>query len=180
MASGLGKRFGGNKLMAEIKGKPMISYILDASEGLFFKRVVVTRSHAVEEFCTERGIDCIIHEMPFRSDTVRLGLEWMGEDISACCFASADQPMLSKNSLEELICSSCEKPEFIYRLSFKGTPGNPILFPGKLFEDLKNLPEGKGGGYVANGNPDLVRFVEAADEMELFDIDTKEDLEKCK
>ena len=35
MASGLGIRFGGNKLMADFCGKPMITQILDATEDLF-------------------------------------------------------------------------------------------------------------------------------------------------
>ena len=35
MASGLGKRFGGNKLMADFHGKPMIQRSLNATEGLF-------------------------------------------------------------------------------------------------------------------------------------------------
>ena len=35
MASGLGKRFGGNKLLARLKGRPLIQYALDATEGIF-------------------------------------------------------------------------------------------------------------------------------------------------
>ena len=35
MASGLGKRFGGNKLMADFHGEPMVCRILDATEGIF-------------------------------------------------------------------------------------------------------------------------------------------------
>ena len=34
MASGLGRRFGGNKLMADFCGQPMVCRILDATEGV--------------------------------------------------------------------------------------------------------------------------------------------------
>ena len=42
MASGLGRRFGSNKLLADFGGEPMICRILDATEGIFRRRVVVT------------------------------------------------------------------------------------------------------------------------------------------
>ena len=44
MASGLGRRFGGNKLLAELGGKPLLQWVLDATQGMFgCRRVVVTR-----------------------------------------------------------------------------------------------------------------------------------------
>ena len=57
MASGLGKRFGGNKLMADFHGKPMIQRALDATEGLFTRRVVVTRHESVAELCREQNVE---------------------------------------------------------------------------------------------------------------------------
>ena len=57
MASGLGKRFGSNKLMADFNGKPMVYRILSATDdALFAARIVVTRSGEVEAFCRERKI----------------------------------------------------------------------------------------------------------------------------
>ena len=35
MASGLGKRFGGNKLMADFDGQPLICRALTVTDGLF-------------------------------------------------------------------------------------------------------------------------------------------------
>ena len=78
MASGLGKRFGGNKLMADFRGKPLIQHALDATEGIFKRRAVVTRHKEVEELCRRQGIPVVFHSLPYRSDTVRLGLEKLG------------------------------------------------------------------------------------------------------
>ena len=71
MASGLGKRFGGNKLMANFRGKPMIQRALDATEGLFSHRVVVTRHDSVAQLCREQNIDVVLHDLPHKNDTVR-------------------------------------------------------------------------------------------------------------
>ena len=35
--------FGGNKLIAKLSGTPLIQYVIQATENLFEKRVVVTR-----------------------------------------------------------------------------------------------------------------------------------------
>ena len=78
MASGLGKRFGGNKLMADFNGKPMIQRALDLTEGLFCRRVVVTRHERIAGLCREQNVDVVLHDLPHRSDTVRLGLEALG------------------------------------------------------------------------------------------------------
>lgn len=40
MASGLGRRFGGSKLMVPFLGKPLLYWALSATEGLFSRRVV--------------------------------------------------------------------------------------------------------------------------------------------
>ena len=53
MASGMGTRFGGNKLMADFGGAPMIARILQATDGLFARRVVVTRHADVAAFCLD-------------------------------------------------------------------------------------------------------------------------------
>ena len=42
MASGMGRRFGGNKLTADFLGGPMIQRVLAATEGMFRRRIVVT------------------------------------------------------------------------------------------------------------------------------------------
>lgn len=57
MASGLGKRFGSNKLMASFHGAPLIHSVLDVtgSVPLFADRLVVTRSREVHDYWTVPG-----------------------------------------------------------------------------------------------------------------------------
>jgi len=180
MASGLGMRFGGNKLLHSFRGSPMIQYILDATED-FQSRIVVTRYAEVAELCRKQNIPVLLHDLPLRSDTVRLGLSALLEsdpDLEGCLFAAADQPCLKKESITALCDAFRGEACFIYRLSFRGVPGNPVLFPGSCFEKLLHLPEGKGGNVVIKAHPELVRLVEAAEEKELIDVDTPEILAK--
>lgn len=64
MASGLGRRFGSNKLLADFGGEPMICRILDATEGIFRRRVVVTRHEEIARLCREREISVALHCFP--------------------------------------------------------------------------------------------------------------------
>lgn len=179
MASGLGKRFGGNKLMADFQGSPLIQQALDATEGLFASRVVVTRHETVAALCRAQSIEVILHDLPHRSDTVRLGLEAL-PDLDACMFLPGDQPLLRRQTVAMLVEQWKENTEKIVRPSWEGQEGSPVLFPAWAFPELKNLPEGKGGGVLIKKYPQAVHLVPVADPLELADADTPEALEALK
>lgn len=179
MASGLGKRFGGNKLMADFHGSPMILRVLHATEGLFDRRVVVTRHADVAQLCREMGVEVVLHELPFRSDTVRLGLEAVG-DADVCMFCPADQPLLRRETVAMLLENWKTSREQIVRPFFEETQGSPVLFPRWVFPELLDLPEGKGGGVVIRNHPEAVLEVPIRDPFELADADTPEMLETLK
>ena len=180
MASGLGKRFGGNKLMEILDGKPVIKWILDNTENLFDRRVVVTRHREVKTLCDSQKINCILHDLPNRNDTVRIGLNYIMNDVDYCIFALADQPLIRRESIVELINVAKSNPNMIIRAGFGDVLGAPVGFPKNFFNELINLPQGKGGNYIAKNNPSAVYKVETMYDYELLDIDTVEDLEKIK
>ena len=175
MASGLGTRFGGNKLMTELGGVPLVQHVLRATDDLFARRVVVTRHSDVARLCDELGVEVVLHSEPRRNDTVRLGMEKMtGCDM--VMFVQGDQPLISANSLAELLRGAESFPECIWRASFEGTPGAPVLFPAWTFDELRSRPPGTGGGVVAKAHKERVRTVEVSSKWELFDIDIPDDL----
>lgn len=176
MASGLGTRFGSNKLMASLDGEPLIAHVVRATDGLFVKRVAVTRHTDVAQLCRSLGVEAILHDEPLRSDTVRLGMQAM-DGCDTVTFIQADQPLISANALAALLRGAEAHPELIWRVSFQGTPGAPVLFPSWAFDELRALPPGKGGGFVAKAHAQRVRCVETSSEWELFDVDTVQDLE---
>jgi len=176
MASGQGKRFGGNKLMADFAGQPLIARVLEATRDLFPRRVVVTRHRDVAQFCRARGIDVVLHDLPLRSDTVRLGLEAIGTDADGCLFCPGDQPLLSRETVADMVHAIGEDPRFIRQLRHGDTPAAPVFFPASCFEALRALPPGKGGGVLLKKYPEQVRYVPARDAFECMDVDTPDDL----
>lgn len=177
MASGLSKRFGRNKLLAEFQGKTMIQRVLDITgEDLFERRVVVTRSEEVREICRQQNVDVIFHALPDRNDTIHLGMDVMKE-MDGCLFCPCDQPLLQKESLMRMLDRFERKGKGIYRLSYEEKQGAPILFGKEYFQELLALPSKCGGSYLVKKYPDQVENVSASDKIELFDIDTQEQYE---
>lgn len=175
MASGMGKRFGSNKLMADFGGEPLIVQAIQATEGIFTRRVAVTRHKDVADFCRSCGVETVLHDFEYRSDTVRLGLELLrGGDF--CMFCPGDQPLLRRETVVSLVLAARNDKDHIHRTACKDVPASPVLFPKWAFPELLSLPQGKGGGHVAKKYPHMVRLLNVEREYELRDVDTPEDL----
>lgn len=180
MASGLSTRFGKNKLLAEFNGESLISIILgnttNITDDAEITRFVLTRTKEVYDYCIKNDVHSVYHDLPNRNDAVKLGLEQI-LDHDACIFCTSDQPLLKKDSISRLVSEFLKQGKGIYRLSFDGQAGNPILFSKEYFQELLDLPEKKGGAYIATKHPGDVRYVCASNKWELYDVDTPDDIE---
>ena len=104
MASGLSQRFGSNKLLAPFCGEPMLCRAFAATDTpKLSARIVVTRSDEVAQLCRSRNVPVLLHDLPGRNDTVRLGLSALLEQVPelfGCMFLPGDQPLLCRETVE--------------------------------------------------------------------------------
>lgn len=178
MASGVGRRFGGDKLMALFNGVPLMEYaIKNAQNPVFFKAAAITRSRAAARLCSALNMPYILHTYPLQSDTIRIGITEM-YDSDGCCFMSADQPLMSSDSILRLTTAFTQNPDKICRLCYGSADGNPVIFPRILYNELMHLPPDRGGNALIKKHPEQVIRVPVRNAYELFDIDTKDDLNK--
>lgn len=197
MASGLSRRFGTNKLLADFCGQPMLcrAFAATATPGIA-ARIVVTRSKEVQALCRAHGVPVLLHSLPGRNDTVRLGLSALLEqqpELSGCMFLPGDQPLLRRETVEAMTERFCheqtspaewqkETEREIFRLGFRvrndpsPLTGSPVLFEKGLFQELLTLPQGMGGSVLLRKYPAHVHTVYIADRNELADADTPEAL----
>lgn len=175
MASGLGKRFGGNKLMADFGGKPLINSILVATEDVFDDRVVVTKHKDIEKLCAEKGIKAILHNLPHRSDTIRFGVESV-YGVDGIMFVPCDQPLLKKETVIALALAFKNDSTSIWRIACGETHGMPVIFPDWSFDELLKLENSQGGANVIKEHTESLRTLKIKDEYELKDVDTTDDL----
>ncbi len=180
MASGHSERYGSNKLLENFQGHPLIQYILNSTSEIFAQRVVVTRYQKIAALCHKQNIPCLLHNKPYLNDTVRLGLAYLqARDFLGYAFCTSDQPFLQQASIANLCASFVAAPYAIKRLAYGNSPGNPIIFPKDLVQELQNLPQDSGGAILAKKYPERVRLVQVQDRYELFDVDTVRDLRQC-
>lgn len=174
MAAGSSSRFGANKLLQEFRGKPLSSWALEAvPQGLFARVCVVTGYETVAETAAQHGFFVVRNDRPELgvSYTIRLGLAQLA-DCDAVVFMTADQPLLTSETLRRLTAAYVGVP-IIAAAAHGGKRGNPCLFSGELFPELMALEGDTGGSRVIKAHPELLQRVEVPAE-ELLDCDTPE------
>ncbi len=179
MASGLSSRFGSNKLLADFGGRTLLQRALDATEGLFYRRVVVTRKEEVAALCKSFGVEVILHTCPNRNDTVRLGTETL-EELDGWVFCPCDQPLLRRETVAKLLDWPYIHDDLLLRPVCGEQQGAPVFFGKSYFAALCSLPEKAGGSYILKRHPEKLELLSIEDERELMDIDTTEDMETLK
>jgi len=181
MAAGVGRRFGANKLLQDLAGKPLYIWALDAIPPERFSRVIVVTGHApVAAEAADRGFTIICNDRPEDgiSRTIRLGLI-AAERCDGALFMTADQPLLTTCTLEKLADAFTTEPDCIHAASHEGVRGNPCLFPQVFFPELMELQGDRGGAAVIRQHPERLRLSEVPAE-ELMDCDTPEALAICR
>lgn len=177
MAAGNASRFGENKLSVMIEGRSLMERTLDAVPRESFEAVVVvTQYDRIEALALERGFSCVRNDAPELglSHTIHLGLRAL-EDMDGVLFLVSDQPYLKRETVQREVCEFLQNSEKIVALSHNGQRGNPCIFPKEFFPELLAISGDRGGSAVIRRHEDCLLLVEA-DEAELRDVDTKEDL----
>lgn len=183
LAAGAGRRFGGEKLLHEVGGEPMIARAMRLYLHVpFAARACVTRAEAARilSLAQENGFPAVINPDPERGvgtsvSIVTAELIRQEPELDGILYAVSDQPFLTHRSLQRLIEAFAAQPDKIVSLGYGGNRGNPAIFPKDLFQELMELQEDIGGGAVIRRHKERLIIVEAQSARELEDIDTREE-----
>ena len=138
MAAGNSKRFRGNKLLALYDGRMLIERALQAvPDKEFYKVAVVSQYPEILEMAKRYGFIPVLNSAPEEgvSLTIRLGLDALGK-VDGAMFMVADQPLLTKSSVEAEIDFFKREPNSITAMAYGKRRGNPAIFPKDLFVAL--------------------------------------------
>lgn len=182
MAAGNCVRFGKNKLLSTIDNKSIIDIALDnIPQQKLYSVVVVSQYDSIIKKAKEHNFLTIKNNHPDLgiSYTIKLGLS-ITKDCDAILFMVADQPMLKKSTVENMIDFYQSHANDIISLSFNKKRGNPCIFPKRFYNQLESLVGDIGGNVIIKEHYDCTKLFEADNQNELFDIDTKNDLDNLK
>lgn len=177
MAAGNARRYGDNKLAAQLRGRSLILRALEAvpTEAID-SAVVVTQYPEIMRLAGEFHFAAVYNEHPDYgiSHTIELGLTGL-RDCDGVMFLVSDQPLLRRKSVAALAHLWKSHPDSIAALSHGGVRGNPCVFPARFYPELLELTEDRGGNAVIRRHEEDLVLLEV-DARELTDVDTPEAL----
>ena len=177
MAAGNARRYGDNKLAAQLRGRSLILRALEAvpTEAID-SAVVVTQYPEIMRLAGEFHFAAVYNEHPDYgiSHTIELGLTGL-RDCDGVMFLVSDQPLLRRKSVAALARLLKSHPDSIAALSHGGVRGNPCVFPARFYPELLELTEDRGGNAVIRRHEEDLVLLEV-DARELTDVDTPEAL----
>jgi CTP:molybdopterin cytidylyltransferase MocA len=177
LAAGSSRRFGEDKLRADLLGKPVLGHVLDAVRAVrsLERRVLVT---GPEPSVLLEAIDADGFAVVPCGDagsglsaSLRCGIEALRGSPAALVLLG-DQPLIGPAAIEAVIAAR-DPGRLATRAAYGGEPGHPVLIEAKAFERLLALRGDRGGREVLAGDQKLVDCTGLADPL---DIDTSEDL----
>lgn len=181
LAAGLSSRYGCNKLLEIVDGKPMYQHLLDIltvmkeEEPHRYELVVVTAYDEIEEAVKELPLKVVRNENQELgiSYSIKLGIEACGKigKHDHVLFAVADQPYVQEDELFGFIHMYKRSHMGIGCLSYDGVMGNPVIFQGKFVPELLGLVGDTGGKAVIKAHPQEVFLYGADSKKSLQDID---------
>ena len=187
LAAGHSARYGKNKLVEPLLGEPVVARAIDCVPA-GMPIVVVSATPEVDAIADTRGIERVrpdgfdedVAATLGQSASVRAAAAFARDaGWDACLFLPGDQPLVEYGSVTRMLGVSALRPDVLVRLSWRGRPASPALFPSNFYEALSSV-EGDAGGSSVVGEGDACVSVEASLPWELWDIDTPDDLRRAR
>lgn len=193
LASGNSRRFGANKLLQNIDGKPMYRHISDAVDSLTLpflsEKLVVTQYPEIGTELRSKGYQVIYNQQSILgiSHSIQLALNRLTScrenetslgvmpkaQISGYCFAVCDQPYLTARTLHRLLEGWNRSGKGLGCLAYGSELGNPGIFSGRYLDELMDLQGDTGGKSVIKRHLEDLYVCQANNEWELKDMDEK-------
>jgi molybdenum cofactor cytidylyltransferase len=184
LAAGASSRFGpANKLTACIEGRPLVRRVVEAVEGTSAEIVVVTGDdRPLIETALAGLIVRFVTNPNCRSglgSSVAAGIAALAADADGAFIVPGDMPFLSAGLLRSLASTfaRAEARAIVYPATLNGAQRNPVLWPRRLFSDLKALSGPSGAKRLLQDFKDDAVAVAFADEWAFTDVDTPADLD---
>jgi CTP:molybdopterin cytidylyltransferase MocA len=184
LAAGAGSRFGGRKLLAPYRGRPLIEAALsNLADAPVDETVVVVGSDAEElrEACGVYDGVGIVENPDWAegmSTSVRAGLRALGPEARAAIVLLADQPLVGAGAVGRLI-EALEGGARVAVATYGGRPRNPVLFSREVWPLLMaELSGDEGARPFLRRHTQMVVRVPCDGVGDPTDVDTAEDLRR--
>jgi len=189
LAAGAAVRFGGCKQLAELRGKPLLQWVLEAALDSELDAVILVLGSRHREVRAALGAELahdrlqVVFNPDFasgQSTSLKAGLQRVSDEYGAAMFLLGDQPLITSSLVNGLLKLFRVSDRLIAAPVCRNRQGNPCIFDRALFQALMQTAGDLGGRSVIAAHPDHVLRIEI-DHPDFFcDVDTPGDLVRLK
>jgi|SRR5579872_1942389 len=183
LAAGRAHRMGRQKLVLQIEGRTLLERALDACRH--HPTVVVVGPETEAELRRLGSLSHVIAVVrqpePERglASSARLGAQAICSE-AAIGIVLADRPFLTSQVVDRIVERyRAGDAEIVYPV-VNGAPAHPVIFSPSMRAQLVNAPDGESLQALRDAPNAATELVDLDDPGVLFDVDTKEDLERAR
>ncbi len=182
LAAGLASRFGKNKLLEPIKGRPLFEYALGAALKSKLQSVILVCGPELAGAAPRHPkLICTVNDNPQAGQALSLktGLASLPPGASHMLFMLADQPLMTPELIDRF-CVLAREGMDLACLGWGDYLGPPSLVAREYMAELKELKGDRGAGGLLRKYRERLRVVTPPDARFIWDVDRPQDLDKIK
>ena len=181
LAGGRSTRFGANKLVADLGGKPMVRRVVEAALGSAASPVLVVTGHQdAETRQALTGLDVVLVHNPDYAEglstSLKAGIAAVPPEAAGALVLLGDMPQIAPAHLDQLIAAFPDRAGVVIVPVHAGKRGNPVLWPRAFFPAMLALEGDAGAKRLLTAHADCVREVDLGTDAIFLDVDTAEAL----
>ncbi|MCF6231733.1 MAG: nucleotidyltransferase family protein [Rhodobacteraceae bacterium] len=181
LAAGHSSRMGHeDKLMKDANGTPLLARVIIRAHSTHFPVFVTLPALDHPRAALLRGTDATPIAVPDRSQgmaaSIRRGIDGLPDQTPGVMILPGDMPDLTTKDLTHLSRIFENNPGHIIRATTEdGRSGHPVIFPAKLFAQLRRISGDQGARAVVKAHMDRLRQVALPGNHAICDLDTPAD-----
>lgn len=189
LAAGHGSRFGSDKRLHDVAGRPLISYALNAAVNARLGRTyVVLGPHdaevkdAITSSLSDSSMLCFVENNQPQlgmMSSLKAALTQLPQQHEAAMVIHADMPLVTCRLVNRLI-EAFERSDAIVLPRCDGRWQHPRVIPRWLFGEFLSLADNERGTGILDRHPDRTTIVQVKDPDIFLDVDSPRDLERVK
>lgn len=187
LAAGESKRMGSPKPFLKWGDSTFIETIVERlKEAGIGGIVAVVRPEAEEQagsLLKPEGVTVVVNADADRLgpiSSIRAALSVINEESWGILVCPVDHPAVERSTYAALLQEARDNPGQMIVPVCQGRRGHPTLFPAEVFDDLHNLPAGKGADAVLDEQSHRLVEMDVSDTGILRDLNTPDDYESAK
>jgi molybdenum cofactor cytidylyltransferase len=183
LASGASRRFGSNKLLADLGGRPVVRWSAEALAAAVESLVVVVppESAALRTALSGLAVDFVENRAAHEgmASSIRAGVGDLAPEVQVVVIALGDQPTLDPQVARRVVAAWRAAPAGVRAVTaaYADGRGHPTLFAAELFPSLLALEGDRGARDLLESLGDAVAIVDVAGTRPT-DVDTPAVLEQ--